>query len=255
MATPCGHLFCSDCLNQHLGNSNTCPTCRKSFQGEQPLQIFLWILIQVLLYYGYMWESKLYFSCFTIRYIKLIPVENLDEQWKEKWGFAQFLLLLPPAPDLWQVSSKVSCWSSSQDSSLASSIGRELHERQPAASGEQIPAWLASQHIWEVERGRRRLQFPPKFTFVQWACLAAQLGVEEVVAELKEGWLSKVICVKSEPGEDHCCTASLCWELFRRPNRDFKRKRHKIWHFKLCGVLLLRLCACNWSLKARLSSH
>ena len=41
LATPCGHLFCSDCLNQHLGNSNTCPTCRKSFQGEQPLQIFL----------------------------------------------------------------------------------------------------------------------------------------------------------------------------------------------------------------------
>ena len=41
LATPCGHLFCSVCLNQHLANSNTCPTCRKSFQEEQPLQIFL----------------------------------------------------------------------------------------------------------------------------------------------------------------------------------------------------------------------
>ena len=41
LATPCGHLFCSNCLNQHLENSNACPTCRKSLQGDQSLQIFL----------------------------------------------------------------------------------------------------------------------------------------------------------------------------------------------------------------------
>ena len=41
LASPCGHLFCSNCLKQHLENSNSCPTCRESFQGNQPLQIFL----------------------------------------------------------------------------------------------------------------------------------------------------------------------------------------------------------------------
>ena len=41
LVTPCGHLFCSNCLNQHLENSNTCPTCRKPIQSNQPLHIFL----------------------------------------------------------------------------------------------------------------------------------------------------------------------------------------------------------------------
>ena len=49
LATPCGHLFCSNCLSQHLEASkiqgdqdpSVCPTCRKSFQVSQPIEIFL----------------------------------------------------------------------------------------------------------------------------------------------------------------------------------------------------------------------
>ena len=33
MMTPCGHLFCSVCLNEALRTKNECPTCRKSVTG------------------------------------------------------------------------------------------------------------------------------------------------------------------------------------------------------------------------------
>lgn len=33
MMTPCGHLFCSVCLNEALQTKNECPTCRKSVTG------------------------------------------------------------------------------------------------------------------------------------------------------------------------------------------------------------------------------
>jgi len=33
LMTPCGHLFCSVCLNEALRTKNECPTCRKSVMG------------------------------------------------------------------------------------------------------------------------------------------------------------------------------------------------------------------------------
>ena len=33
--TPCGHLFCNECLTPWLLKNTTCPMCRKDFSGEE----------------------------------------------------------------------------------------------------------------------------------------------------------------------------------------------------------------------------
>ena len=37
--TPCGHLFCNNCISQHVQQQNTCPTCRKTIAPSQLFEV------------------------------------------------------------------------------------------------------------------------------------------------------------------------------------------------------------------------
>ncbi|XP_041492466.1 E3 ubiquitin-protein ligase RNF4 [Microtus oregoni] len=41
VSTECGHVFCSQCLNDSLKNANTCPTCRKKINHKRCHPIYI----------------------------------------------------------------------------------------------------------------------------------------------------------------------------------------------------------------------
>uniref|UniRef100_A0A2D4MCY5 E3 ubiquitin-protein ligase RNF4 n=1 Tax=Micrurus spixii TaxID=129469 RepID=A0A2D4MCY5_9SAUR len=41
MSTKCGHIFCSQCLQNSLKNANSCPTCRKKLNRKQYHPIYM----------------------------------------------------------------------------------------------------------------------------------------------------------------------------------------------------------------------
>ena len=47
--TPCGHLFCNNCISQHVKRQNLCPICRKKIDSSHLYEVK--VIIMYLMYH------------------------------------------------------------------------------------------------------------------------------------------------------------------------------------------------------------
>lgn len=104
MMTPCGHVFCSDCLGIWMQHKLECPSCRAQLPEvwfPLPLHSLSWVNHAVEYLYFSFWYANTYEKCASIQWQQ----ENWCDDWKnraKKTKIAIFLSMWESECAIWR---------------------------------------------------------------------------------------------------------------------------------------------------------